>query len=350
MSHQLNIFILSFGIVQCLLLTIWMLRNQTQKLSNIYFALFIIIVGLQLTFKVLSKIWMVNEVYIPYLISYKLPYLIGPLLFLFVTSRADESWRSRDLLHFIPFVFFTAIEFIGITVFDRYPMVHPYMQALFQITSLGIYSFLSLRRSNSLTKQLIAWLASAEFIIIVTLALMYVYYGQFPDVRLLFVVLTVLIYWISYKMISRSPVFFPVAPAMVTLPGRNVKYAHSSLKPEEADRIASGLQILMRDSKCYADPSLTIDALAGNLNTSRHHLSQVLNERLHKSYGDYISELRLEEACRRLSNPANLRYTIASIALDSGFNTVSSFNDAFKKRFQVTPSRYRDQALKAKSA
>jgi len=350
MSHQLNIFILSFGIVQCLLLATWMLRNQTKKLSNIYFALFIIVVGLQLTFKVLSKIWMMNEVYIPYLVSYKLPYLIGPLLYLFITSRANESWQPRDLLHFIPFVFFTAAEFIGINFFDRYPLIHPYIQALFQITSLGIYSFLSLRLSHRLTKQLIAWVASAEFIIIVTLALMYVYYGRFPDVRFLFVVLSILIYWISYQILSRSPVIFPVESSMITLRSRNVKYAHSSLKPEEADRIANGLQVLMRDSKYYADPSLTIDALAGNLNTSRHHLSQVLNERLHKSYGDYVSELRLEEACRRLSNPANLRYTIASIALDSGFNTVSSFNDAFKKRFQVTPSRYRDQALKAKSA
>ena len=110
------------------------------------------------------------------------------------------------------------------------------------------------------------------------------------------------------------------------------------------------LTTLMQDAKLFADPSLTIDTLADRLHTSRHHLSQVINERLHKTYGDYISELRLEEARRRLSNPANLRYTIASIALDSGFSTVSSFNDAFKKQFQVTPSQYREQALKSKSA
>lgn len=106
----------------------------------------------------------------------------------------------------------------------------------------------------------------------------------------------------------------------------------------------------MQEAKLFTDPSLTIDTMASRLQTSRHHLSQIINERIQKTYGDYINELRLEEACRRLSDPANLRYTIASIALDSGFSAVSSFNDSFKKQFQVTPSQYREQALKSKSA
>jgi AraC-like DNA-binding protein len=133
-------------------------------------------------------------------------------------------------------------------------------------------------------------------------------------------------------------------------PRAMARYAHSSLKPEEAERIINELNTLMHDSKYFADPAITINILASRLKTSRHHLSQVINERLHRSYIEYIGELRLEEARRKLRDPANLRYTIASLAFDSGFNTVSSFNDAFKKKFLITPSQYRDQALKAKSA
>jgi AraC-like DNA-binding protein len=180
---------------------------------------------------------------------------------------------------------------------------------------------------------------------------MFVYYGRFPDVRLLFMVLTILIYWISYKVLSRSSLFFQASAAVMALPSRRtVKYSHSSLKAEEATRIMDNLASLMQDTKLFVDASLTIDTLADHLHTSRHHLSQVINERFQKTYGDYISELRLEEARRRLRDPANLRFTIASIALDSGFSTVSSFNDSFKKQFQVTPSQYREQALKSKSA
>ena len=346
MTHQLNIFILLFGALQGILLSLWMIRYEKKRISNRYLSAFLIVVGLQLTFKVISKTWVMDHALIPYVISYKLPYLIGPLLYLFVRSREEASWKPLDLLHFIPFAFFTAVE-----LFWNGPSFHAYAQATFQTISLGIYSFLALRLSNKLVKQFIAFVASAEFIIIVTLAVMFVYYGRFPDVRFLFMILTILIYWISYKVLSRSNLFFQSSPAVMALPQRrNVKYSHSSLKAEEANRIMNDLTTFMQDGKAFSDPALTIDTLADRLHTSRHHLSQVINERLHKTYGDYISWLRLEEARRRLSNPANLRYTIAGIALDSGFSTVSSFNDSFKKQFHVTPSQYRDQALKSKSA
>ena len=346
MTNQANIFILMFGALQGFLLSLWMIRYEKKRISNRYLSAFLIVVGLQLTFKVISKTWVMDHALIPYLISYKLPYLIGPLLYLFVRSREESSWKPLDLLHFIPFAFFTVVEF-----FWNGPSFHAYAQATFQTISLGIYSFLALRLSNKLVKQFIAFVASAELIIIVTLAVMFVYYGRFPDVRLLFMVLTILIYWISYKVLSRSNLFFQSSPAVMALPQRrNVKYSHSSLKAEEACRIMNDLTTFMQDAKVFSDPALTIDTLADRLHTSRHHLSQVINERLHKTYGDYISELRLEEDRRRLSNPVNLRYTIASIALDSGFSTVSSFNESFKKQFHITPSQYRDQALKSKSA
>ena len=346
MSHQVNLFVLLFGAVQGFLLSLWFLRNNKKKISYLYLSAFLTVVGLQLTFKVITKTWAMEYASIPYAISYKLPYLIGPLLFLFIRSQAERKWNPADLLHFIPFVLFTALTFVW-----NGPQFHPYAQATFQAISLIVYTQLSLRLRNEHIKQFIAFVASAEFIIIVTLAVMYVYYGNFPDVRMLFIVLTILIYWISYKALSGSPLFFHVAVPVMKLPSQKiVKYAHSSLKSDEADRIERDLHTVMRQDKLFTAHSLTIDSLASSLDTTRHHLSQVINERLHKTYGDYVSELRLEEARRRLSDPANLRYTIAAIAMDSGFNAVSGFNEAFKKRYHLTPSRYREQALKAKSA
>lgn len=346
MSHEVNLFLLLFGALQGILLSLWFLRNNKKKISYFYLSAFLVVVGLQLTFKVITKTWAMDHVLIPYVLSYKLPYLIGPLLFLFVRSQDEKTWKPADLRHFIPFVFFTALSF-----FWNGPQFHPYAQAAFQVTSLVVYTHLSLRLSNEHVKQFIKFVASAEFIIIVTLAVMYVYHGGFPDVRMLFIVLTILIYWISYKVFSGSRLFFQVAVPVMMLPEKkNIKYAHSSLKSDEADRIERSLHAVMREAKLFIDQSLTIDSLASALHTTRHHLSQVVNERLHKTYGDYISELRLEEAHRRLSDPSTLRYTIAGIAMDSGFNTVSGFNEAFKKRYHLTPSRYREQALKAKIA
>ena len=169
---------------------------------------------------------------------------------------------------------------------------------------------------------------------------------------MLFLVLTALVYWISYKAISKPDLFIELETATIVSLGltKNPKYAHSSLKDEEAIRIESELHQRMASDRLYLDSELTIDSLALKLGTTRHHLSQVLNERIKKTYGDFITDLRLEESCKRLSTPSNYRFTIAAIALDSGFSSVSSFNDVFKKRYGVTPSKFREQHLNKMSA
>jgi AraC-like DNA-binding protein len=350
MTHQFNIFLLLFGAMQGWLLSIWFLRNQKKKIANLYFALFLIVVGLQLTFKVISKGWLWENAHFAYLISYDFPYLIGPLLYLYVRGRKENVFNWEDLLHFIPFATSLTVTFIalGSPVALR---LHPYSDAVLQFISLSAYCILSLRLGNSLLSNFIKIVWVCETIIIITLAVMVMYYGRFPDVRVMFLLLSVLLYWISYQAISRPDLFLESASLpMMSLLRKSPKYAHSSLKPEEATRIEEGIRQIMVKEKLFLDSELTIETLSAKLKTSRHHLSQVLNERLNKTYADFVADLRLEEAKSRLSNPANNRFTIAAIALDSGFNSVSSFNELFKKRYQTTPSKFRDQQLNKMTA
>lgn len=351
MTHQLNIFLLLFGALQGWLLSLWFLKRQEKKLSNIYFALFLIVIGLQLTFKVITKGWLMENVRLAYFLSYDLPYLVGPLIYLYVSARKRNNFERIHLFHFVPFLL--AISFtIGAVSFRNFPIrLHPYSDMVLQLVSISTYSILALRAGNPLLKSFIKAVWIAEAVVIITLAVMVMYYPKFPDVRLLFLSLTVLIYWISYQAISKPDLFLEtLAVPILELMRKERKYAHSSLKPEEALRIEAALRQAMTNDKLYLDPEMTIDSLAARLNTSRHHVSQVINEKLGKTYADYVADLRLEEARTRLSNPANNRFTIAAIALDSGFNSVSTFNEVFKKRYQITPSKFRDQQLKKMSA
>ncbi len=352
MTNQLNIFLLLFGALQGGLLSLWLLRKQQSRLSNIYLAVFLITVGIQLTMKVISKTWLMDHVRLLYFLSYSLPYLVGPLLYLYIKTRKDNTFRKRDLFHFVPFL----VSITGVllaALFWFYPLsFHPYTTGLLQITFLLGYGYLALRPGELRFRKFIIMVVVAEIIIAATLAVMQVYHPRFPDVRLLFLILTVLIYWISYKAISEPDLFVEEEKSQVVALGfrKSAKYAHSSLKPEEATRIENELKQVMVTEKLFTDSTLTIDALASKLSTSRHHLSQVLNERIQRSYADFITDLRLDEARSRLSTRENYRFTIAAIALDSGFNSVSSFNDVFKKRFGTTPSKFRDQHLNKMSA
>jgi AraC-like DNA-binding protein len=232
---------------------------------------------------------------------------------------------------------------LSFDIFGTGLYIRAYPDGAFKLLSLFIYGYLCYRITDTLTWRFIRVVMIAETIIIITLAVMVVYYGRFPDVRLLFTVLTFLIYWITYKVVARSVPFREEAHVVILHSQKGPKYAHSSLKQEEADRIETELHKLMLEQKPFLDTSLTIDGVAVKLSTNRHNLSRVLNERLKKTWSDYLNQWRLEESRKRLSDPSNFRFTIAAIALDSGFNSVSSFNDVFKKRFGTTPSKFRSQ-------
>lgn len=325
MILQANIFLLLFGAIQGLLLSIAILGKRERHPSHVFLTLFLVIVGLQLTFKIIAKVWLMDNVRFFYACSYSLPLLAAPALYLFIRSRATGVKANlKDLLHAIPFI-----------VLCSYNGVE-WVRAGSELISFGIYYWYSRKLidvSQPILSRFLNYVSLAEILVVIALATSVIYYGRIPDIRLMFVGLTVLIYWITWKVMSDPG-------ALVALPV-SLRYAHSGLKDDEAVRIESGLRRLMNDQKLFTDTTLTIDKLAASLHTSRHHLSQVLNERIHRPYTEYISELRLEEARRRLADPRSSRYTIAAIAHDSGFSTVSTFNEAFKKRYGVTPSASR---------
>ena len=103
----------------------------------------------------------------------------------------------------------------------------------------------------------------------------------------------------------------------------------------------------MAEQKPYLDPELSINDLADLVKCNRHHLSQVLNDELHRSFYDYINRFRVDEARQLLIDPANEGLKIASIAYDAGFNSLSTFNDVFKKIAGVTPSQFRKEIYSA---
>lgn len=343
MTLQANLFVLLFGAIQGSLLSFWFFRNSKKENANLYFAFFLALVGLQLFLKVLSKAWLTQHIFPWYVISYQLPFLVGPILFLYVKAKCGNKFNTFDLIHFVPFLLASAIDWVFL-FWLRWIELHATARAIIQLIFLGGYTIMALRLKSSLRNPFIIIIAVAEGIIIVTMALMQEYYGTFPDVRWLFVVLSLLMYWISYLIINGDAMFL-TPPSPTTKLQKVTKYAHSSLSDADAKRIETLLVQCMNEDKLFLESSLTIEDLAIKLNVSKHHLSQVINERIGKAFVDYLTELRVAETSNRLVDPANERLTIASIAMDSGFNSISAFNNAFKKRYQITPSAFKRRAL-----
>jgi AraC-like DNA-binding protein len=62
------------------------------------------------------------------------------------------------------------------------------------------------------------------------------------------------------------------------------------------------------------------------------------------TYSEFVLGRRLERASHNLKNPLHSRRAISTIAFDLGFNDLSYFNRAFRRRYNATPSEIRDGA------
>jgi AraC-like DNA-binding protein len=89
-----------------------------------------------------------------------------------------------------------------------------------------------------------------------------------------------------------------------------------------------------------SDPSLDLASLAARHAISPRYVQKLFDE-AGTTYSDFVLELRLDLARRMLSSPRYEASTVTSVAFDSGFGDLSSFNRRFKQRYGMTPSEYR---------
>jgi AraC-like DNA-binding protein len=119
------------------------------------------------------------------------------------------------------------------------------------------------------------------------------------------------------------------------------KMNNFSVDNNESKRILAMLKRSMDDDKLYLDPDLTLPVLSGKTGIPLHTISKVINDKLNRNFSEFINNYRIAEAQNRLTDKRFSHYSIAAIAYDCGFNSLSVFNTSFKKIVSLTPSQYR---------
>ncbi|MFG6158811.1 helix-turn-helix domain-containing protein [Halomonas sp. 1390] len=147
--------------------------------------------------------------------------------------------------------------------------------------------------------------------------------------------------FINYLVINalRQPVIFS------GLSAEEARLAQSDDDPDAPeedvdDELLRRLATHMTEAKPYLDANLSVAQLARQLGVPARELSRTINRGLEKSFFEFVSDYRIAEARRRLQvdDPGT---TILQVMYDSGFNSKSVFNTAFKKATGMTPSAYR---------
>ncbi|MCP4155795.1 MAG: AraC family transcriptional regulator, partial [bacterium] len=124
------------------------------------------------------------------------------------------------------------------------------------------------------------------------------------------------------------------------------KYEKTGLSPEQSVTVSERLLALMKESRLYLNPSLTLPQVAAEMNLPVHQLSQVINDNMDRNFYRFINGYRIKEAMQRLENPQTTGDKLIKIAFDSGFNSLSTFNRVFKDFNGQSPSQFRQKKQK----
>ncbi len=123
------------------------------------------------------------------------------------------------------------------------------------------------------------------------------------------------------------------------------KYEHSSLRERDISRHKDNLINYLEQEKPYTEPDLKLQDLADHLNIPSYQLSQIINTEIQQNFYDLINSYRIADAKQRLLDPKSQNITIIAIAYDVGFNSKSTFNNAFKKYTKMTPSQFKKSEM-----
>lgn len=293
-------------------------------------------------------------------------WLQGPLIYLFTRAmtQPERSFKWQDALHFLPGLLVLVASQIAFQKLPPEQMQYVIEASQFSAstsvifatllfyTYLGFYLWQSWRltqRYQSLLKneysalegKSLRWLylmiGSFSFVVLITAlqnAIRF-YVPNFLSLAQLMVFLVVLLFAtrLVLQFMDHQSLAFLVEPAT----------AERSIPSKDWTRAKERLLAFMEEQEPHLDPDLSLAGLAERLDTDARSLSQLINQGFEQSFFDFINSQRIDYACQRLRTTTSKERNVTEIMYESGFNSKSSFNTAFKKYTQMTPSQYRKQ-------
>lgn len=375
--------IIFLGVFQGLLLSWFFIKNvQSNRKPNLYQGLLLISLSL-----VIFEEWLNNTGYIVkvlYLTNFSesLNFTLAPLFYLYIYSSLNPDSRKKDWIHFIPFffwAFYMVFQFIqpDPNKYNSYLQTkHPdwnYLPEVETITDdpLGVRTYVNqltliqflvyiaysvvilLKKFRSLkqplfgtdneTLRILRNFVIHFFIIIALFMITKLTFGMRSDIGgyLIASYVAFMIYTTTWQVMNRSD-FFDSPGSFMTFPA--LKYQKSSLSEEQKELILGKIRNEMEKNNYFTNNLASLSGLSRQIIESQHHVSQVINEKMNKSFFEMLAYYRVEHAKKLIRGDKDGKITIEELAELVGYNSKSSFNIAFKKYTSKTPSEFRKSA------
>lgn len=345
-ASQIFLVVISgLGVLHGLFIAIFLLTNaKGNKLANRLLSILLII----LSFRVGKSVFLefLQDLDAKFIfVGLGTMMIIGPIFYFYAKAIANKSfkWSNKLWLHFVPSLL--AILF-GLWIRGEHLETLPKLLFLFLFLSYyGHYLYYVLRTKRYITKQRKAGLGDPAYKLInlIFYGLLIIWVAYF--LNLIEDIIPYVVGPILYSFAAYSLSFIIISKGYI----RDIdqeKYRTTRVSKEQTDQLFKKAHDLVAIQKQYTDPDLTLKSLSKSLGVSTQVLSMVINQKSEKNFNAFVNHYRIEEAIKLLEDSDHQNFTISAIAFKVGFNSLSSFNSAFKKQINQTPQTYRQQLIK----
>ncbi|XDD49372.1 helix-turn-helix domain-containing protein [Leptospira sp. WS92.C1] len=272
----------------------------------------------------------------------------SPLIYLAILAMIEEEFRFNlgHAVYFLPVILFSWIAFLFPLDRSLFPwdvefrfqssiafliffVLH--LSSLYAIF-FGILIFRILSSIREFKLKLLIGICFFDFFSFALLGLTSLWAGP-VFLKLSCVVITLALCMIYYSRKHYSDLEETIHVELV-----KAKYSRTRLRGLEIDSILSDLERMMKFEKIYQNEDVSLGYVAERLSLTTHQLSELINQRLNKSFFAWLNQYRIEEAKQLLIQTDK---TVLEIAMEVGFNNRSSFNEAFLKFTETTPIDYK---------
>lgn len=367
------------GIVQGFILSFFFIFKKSANIrANRFQGFLILVLTLSILEQWLNQTGFITRVLVITNSTESLNLVIGPLIFLFVKYSLKSSYSGKDWLHFV-----LALIYLCYLMFDlvqpnevkynsyiySFHPDWPFLKVKMEIPNdpinikrylnvvtgvqLVLYTALSTRLLVKKARQsgdsifrtqdeVIISLRNMVFHLSIVILIFIVVKLSFRNRDVgdyyidsyvsLFILIT------TFRIMNDSTYFDKSTSFMDLSIG---KYLKSSLSDSGKQKILDNIILELETRHYFLDNLASLSELARKIGESPHHVSQVINEKLNKSFFELLASYRVEEAKRILSGDKKNKITVEEISEMVGYNSKTAFNNAFKKLTGKTPSEFR---------
>lgn len=377
MEWNLMNILMFFGIVQGFLLSIIVLIKKKERNYAAYF-LAIMLFGLSMNLLfyflrdvgVTKKIPVLDNLYLPW------PMLSAVCFYLYIVFSAPFQQRLTlfNKWAFLPFVVFSIVYVV--LWFDTYFLEDGYFLSDSAITFINVFEeyfaiayalflgFLSYAKINGHEHEIqlqfsnynisklifhrklliimlifcVLWMALYTYVLMTQQYATLIYYA-------LWVFMALVLQWIAWTGFINDDALLPeFVPSKnndevkngVATDTREIK----TQKLTEDNAHFNELIDLFEKELIYKNPNLSLSSLADSLGISKSYLSALINQATHKNFYEFVNDYRVRHLIHLFKTDKTDDFTILGLAFESGFNSKSTFQVAFKKSTLKTPSTF----------